>query len=225
LEGKAPERGSKGEAPERGSKGEAPERGSKGEVPERGSKGEALEHGSKGEAPKRGLKGEAPERGSKGEAPERESKGEAPERGSKGEAPERGSKGEAPERAYTQMSTRKMRNLNFIAWCQRHNVGHGLLPTLDYIVEGMGEKALCAKDRSGAVVRRSTGSLRLSQFWGCVVDMPLWDDLVDKIWAFPWQLQLRCACLLEAKHEVARLKGASADPSAVVVAEALLIDR
>jgi hypothetical protein len=32
------------------------------------------------------------------------------------------------------------------------------------------------------------------------------------------------ACLLEAKHEVARLEGPSVYPSAVVIAEALLID-
>jgi hypothetical protein len=98
---------------------------------------------------------------------------EAPEHGSKGEAPECGSKGEAPERGYTQMSIHEMRNLNFIAWCRRHSIGRGLLPTLDYIVEGMEEIALLAKDRSGAAARRSTGSLRLSLFSGCVGDMPL----------------------------------------------------
>jgi hypothetical protein len=47
---------------------------------------------------------------------------------------------------------------------------------------------------------------------------------VDKVWAFPWWLQLRCACLLEAKHEVAGLEGPSAYPSAMVIVEALLID-
>jgi hypothetical protein len=144
LEGEAPEHRLEGEAPDHRSKGEAPERRLEGEAPEHWSKGEALERGSKGEAPERGLKSEAPDRGSKGEAPER------------------GLDGEAPERRYTQISTHEIRNLNFIAWCRRHNVGRGLLPTLDYIVEGMGEKALCAKGRSGAVAWRSTGFLRLS---------------------------------------------------------------
>jgi hypothetical protein len=106
-----------------------------------------------------------------GEAPERGSKGEAPERGSKGEAPERGSKGGAPER--TQMSNHRSRNLNFIAWCRRHNVGCELLPTPDYMLEGVEETSLLAKDRSGATARRSMGSLRLSPFSGCVGDMPL----------------------------------------------------
>jgi hypothetical protein len=44
---------------------------------------------------------------------------------------------------------------------------------------------------------------------------------VDEIWALPWSLQLRRACLLKAKHEVAGLEGPSAYPSAVVIAEAL----
>jgi hypothetical protein len=44
---------------------------------------------------------------------------------------------------------------------------------------------------------------------------------VDEVWAFPWWLQLRRACLLEAKHEVARLEGLSAYPSAVVIAEGI----
>jgi hypothetical protein len=141
-----------------------------------------------GEAPKRGSKGEAPERGSKGEAPERGSNGEAPERGretkppsvgrktkppSMGEAPKRRSEGEAPEHGHTQMLIHEVRNLNFIAWCRRHNVGRGLLPTPDYIVEGVEETALLAKDRSGATARRSMGSLRLSPFSGCVGGMPL----------------------------------------------------
>jgi hypothetical protein len=43
----------------------------------------------------------------------------------------------------------------------------------DYIVEGVGETALLAKDRSGATVRRSMGSLRLFPFLGCVGGMPL----------------------------------------------------
>jgi hypothetical protein len=47
---------------------------------------------------------------------------------------------------------------------------------------------------------------------------------MDEVCAFPWWLQLRRACLLEAKHEVAGLEGPSAYPSAVVIAEALLID-
>jgi hypothetical protein len=47
---------------------------------------------------------------------------------------------------------------------------------------------------------------------------------VDEVWAFPWWLQLRRAYLLEAKHKVSRLEGPSAYPSAVVIAEALLID-
>jgi hypothetical protein len=71
------------------------------------------------------------------------------------------------------MSIHELRNLNFIAWCRRHNVGRGLLPTLDYIVVGVGETALLAKGRSGAVARRSMGSLRLFLFLGCVGDMPL----------------------------------------------------
>jgi hypothetical protein len=50
---------------------------------------------------------------------------------------------------------------------------HGLLPMLDYIVEGVGETALLAKGRSGAAAWRSTGSLRLSPFSGCVGGMPL----------------------------------------------------
>jgi hypothetical protein len=48
---------------------------------------------------------------------------------------------------------------------------------------------------------------------------------MDKIRALPWWLQLRRACLLESEHKVARLERASAYPSAVVVAEALLVDR
>jgi hypothetical protein len=71
------------------------------------------------------------------------------------------------------MSIHEMRNLNFIAWSQRHSIGRGLLPMLDYIVEGMEETALLAKDRSSAATWRSTGSLRLSPFSGCVGDMPL----------------------------------------------------
>jgi hypothetical protein len=71
------------------------------------------------------------------------------------------------------MSIHEMRNLNFIAWCQRHNVGRGLLPTLDYIVEGVEETALLAKGRSGVATRRSMGSLCLSPFSDCVGDMPL----------------------------------------------------
>jgi hypothetical protein len=47
---------------------------------------------------------------------------------------------------------------------------------------------------------------------------------MDEVWAFPWWLQLRRACLLEAKYEVAWLKGPSAYPSAVVIAEALLVN-
>jgi hypothetical protein len=90
-----------------------------------------------------------------------------------GEAPERGSKGQAPERKHTQMSIHEMKNLNFIAWCRRHNVGRGLLPMLDYIVERVGEAALLAKGRSGAAARRSTGSLCLSPFSGCIGGMPL----------------------------------------------------
>jgi hypothetical protein len=81
--------------------------------------------------------------------------------------------GKAPEHEYTQMSIYQMRNLNFIARCRRHNVGRGLLPTLGYIVEGVGETTLLAKGRSDAAARRSMGSLRLSPFSGCVGDMPL----------------------------------------------------
>jgi hypothetical protein len=47
---------------------------------------------------------------------------------------------------------------------------------------------------------------------------------MDEVWTFPWWLQLRRACLLEAKHEDAGLEGPSAYPSAVVIAEALLIN-
>jgi hypothetical protein len=47
---------------------------------------------------------------------------------------------------------------------------------------------------------------------------------MDEVWAFQWWLQLRRACLLEAKHEVARLEGPSAYLSAVVIAEGLLIN-
>jgi hypothetical protein len=100
-------------------------------------------------------------------------KTKSPERGSKGKAPEHGSKGKAPEREHAQMSIHRVRNLDFIAWCRRHNVGRGLLPMPDYIVEGVKETALLAKDRSGATARRSMGSLRLSLFSGCVGGMPL----------------------------------------------------
>jgi hypothetical protein len=81
--------------------------------------------------------------------------------------------GEAPEHEHAQMSIHRVRNLDFIAWCRRHNIGRGLLPTPDYIVEGVKETALLAKDRSGATARRSMGSLRLSPFSGCVGGMPL----------------------------------------------------
>jgi hypothetical protein len=71
------------------------------------------------------------------------------------------------------MLIHELKNLDFIAWCRRHNVGRGLLPTLDYIVEGVGETTLLAKGRSGVVARRSTGYLRISPFLGCADDMPL----------------------------------------------------
>jgi hypothetical protein len=47
---------------------------------------------------------------------------------------------------------------------------------------------------------------------------------MDEVWAFSWWLQLRHACLLEAKYEVAWLEGPSAYPSAMVIAEALLVN-
>jgi hypothetical protein len=47
---------------------------------------------------------------------------------------------------------------------------------------------------------------------------------MDEVWAFPWRFQLRRACLLETEHKVARLERPSAYPSAVIVAEALLVD-
>jgi hypothetical protein len=47
---------------------------------------------------------------------------------------------------------------------------------------------------------------------------------MDDVWSFPWWLQLRRACLLEAKYEVVGLKGPSAYPSAMVIAEALLVN-
>jgi hypothetical protein len=50
------------------------------------------------------------------------------------------------------------------------------------------------------------------------------DCFVDEVWALPWRLQLRRACLLESEDEVAWLEGPSAYQSAVVIAEALLIN-
>jgi hypothetical protein len=49
----------------------------------------------------------------------------------------------------------------------------GLLPMPNYIVEGVEETALLAKDRSGATARRSMGSLRLSLFSSCIGGMLL----------------------------------------------------
>jgi hypothetical protein len=64
-------------------------------------------------------------------------KAEPPSVGRKAEPP---SVGEVPERGL--MSNHRTMNLNFIAWCRRHNVGCGLLPTPDYILEGVEETAL-----------------------------------------------------------------------------------
>jgi hypothetical protein len=51
-----------------------------------------------------------------------------------------------------------------------------------------------------------------------------WNCFVDEIWPFPWWLQLRRAYLVEVKDEVAWLEGPPAYPSAVVIAEALLVN-
>jgi hypothetical protein len=62
----------------------------------------------------------------------------------------------------------------FIAWCRRHNVERGLLPTPSYrereIEKG---EVVSSKGRSGAATRCSTGSSRPPLFWGCVADMLL----------------------------------------------------
>jgi hypothetical protein len=100
----------------------------------------------KAKPPSVSQKAKPPSMGQKTKPP---SVGKAPERGSKGKAPEHGSKGKAPKREHAQMSIHRVRNLDFIAWCRRHNVGRGLLRTPDYIVEGVKETALLAKDRSG----------------------------------------------------------------------------
>jgi hypothetical protein len=47
---------------------------------------------------------------------------------------------------------------------------------------------------------------------------------MDEIWPLLWWLQLRGACLLEAKDEVAWLEGPSTYPSAMVIAEALVVN-
>jgi hypothetical protein len=47
---------------------------------------------------------------------------------------------------------------------------------------------------------------------------------VDEVWALLWRLQLQRACLLESKDEVAWLKGLSAYPSTMVIAETLLVN-
>jgi hypothetical protein len=47
---------------------------------------------------------------------------------------------------------------------------------------------------------------------------------VDDLWALPWWFQLRRACLLESEDEVTWLDGPSAYPSAMVIAEALLVN-
>jgi hypothetical protein len=47
---------------------------------------------------------------------------------------------------------------------------------------------------------------------------------MDEVWVFPSRLQLRRACLLEAKYEVAWFEGPSAYLSDVVIAEALLVN-
>jgi hypothetical protein len=160
----APERRSgKQKPPSIGRENAAPERELKGKVPERGrsppqawvkrqsppawakppSVGRKAKPPSVGEAPERGSKGKAPKRG---RSPRAWVKRQSPRAWAKpssvGEAPERGSKGKAPERKHTQMSIHRVRNLNFIAWCRRHNVRRGLLPTPDYIVEGVGRQ-LC----------------------------------------------------------------------------------
>jgi hypothetical protein len=48
-------------------------------------------------------------------------------------------------------------------------------------------------------------------------------DLLDEVRTFPWWLELLCACLFETKHNVTRFEGSSAYPSAMVVAETLLV--
>jgi hypothetical protein len=52
-------------------------------------------------------------------------------------------------------------------------VERGLLPAFDYIVEGVEETTLLAKDRSAAAARCSMGFLCLFPFLGCVGDMLL----------------------------------------------------
>jgi hypothetical protein len=100
----------------------------------------------------------------------------------------------------------------------------GLLPTHNYIEMG---------GRGSVLLLRVEPTQLLRVPW--VVDVlpylgvaqsirASWDCFVDEIWSFPWWLQLRGACLLEAKDEVAWRKGPSAYPSTVVIEEALLVN-
>jgi hypothetical protein len=168
---KPPSVGRKEKPPSVGRKEKPPSVGRKAKPPSMGRKAKPP---SVGEAPGRGSKDKAPEHGRSPRAwverPSPRAWAKPPSVGRKAKPP---SVGEAPERKHTQMSIHEMKNLNFIAWCRRHNVGRGLLPMLDYIVEGVGEAALLAKGRSGTAARRSTGSLCLFLFLGCVGGMPL----------------------------------------------------
>ena len=52
-----------------------------------------------------------------------------------------------------------------------------------------------------------------------------WDDFGDDIGSFPWRIEFVRLLLLESQDEVSFDEGPWAQPAAVVVAEALLIDR
>jgi hypothetical protein len=132
-----------------------------------------------------------------------------------------GRKGEAPEYGLDD----DMRKCTLLLGAEGAMVERGLLPTLNYREKGGGGSVLILRIESTQLlcvpwvfdVHPCLGVMK-------PIRRASWDCFVDKVWAFPWWLQLRRACLLEAKHKVARLEGPSAYPSAVVIAEALLIN-
>jgi hypothetical protein len=104
-------------------------------------------------------------------------------------------------------------------------VERGLLPTLSYRERKRKEKNLSVLRIESAQLRDVPRVLDVHPRLGVAESIcSSWDDFVDEVWALPWWLQLRYACLLEAKHEVAGLEGPFAYPSVVVIVEALLID-
>jgi hypothetical protein len=117
-----------------------------------------------------------------------------------------------------------MRKCTLLLGAEGAMVERGLLPTLNYIEIGGGGSVLILRIESTQLLCVP----RVFDVLPCLgVAEPIrasWDCFVDEVWAFPWWLQLRHACLLEAKYEVAGLEGPSAYPSAVVITEALLVN-